>query len=465
MTRGRSLSPRQQLRYPEPRASSEDSAVKRQIEELVASMAMMKEVFDAETAAKEEKRKKTMEKLERRKEEEEAQAAEEACVASQRRAERKEAKLRKEEEDRRLLRKELLMELSLRMGKLDESLQHRYEREVMERAKGKHKAIVSSSDDDDADSYESEVELLSRKTEKLVISEKRKRGAEKQVGDSAPMVTPAKRTAKQRLQLDCRHQLMKKTPPRKIPGTGQRKIPVAPGTIGKLKFVTDNVRELGDMTVEELKKICQTEDVEYEGTKMQAILAIAEKRTHIAFGEEEVKVQDEETGENQVDHSGRTKVREGVGRRRKGRRERGKKSSPEYASSKLEVVIPIRVRLSDTDDWSANCFQVLLAREEAGCSRFTLRFSGGNCWGGSWKSIRSSFRNSEVKIDGRRCKLCTCKHEMEKGVELEILHLRRWKPKISKDKNFLISILRCKNRVGALRNCNLDVLIRLTGAA
>ncbi|GBG63667.1 hypothetical protein CBR_g38979 [Chara braunii] len=54
---------------------------------------------------------------------------------------------------------------------------------------------------------------------------------------------------------------------------------------------------------------------------------------------------------------------------------------------------------------------------------------------------------------------------MEKGVELEILHLRRWKPKISKDKNFLISILRRKNRVGALKNCNLDVLIRLTGAA
>ncbi|GBG63668.1 hypothetical protein CBR_g38980 [Chara braunii] len=307
--RGRSLSPRQQLRYPEPRASLEDPAVKRQIEELAASMAMMKEVFNAETAAKEEKKKKKMEKLEHnKKEEEDAQAAEEARLANQRRAERKEAKLRKEEEDRQLLLKELLMELSLRMGKLDESLQHRYEREVKERAKGKHKAVVSSSDDDDPDSYESEVESLSRKTEKLVISEKRKRGAEKQVGDSPPMVTPAKRTAKRRLQLGCRHQLMKKTPPCKTPGTGRRKIPAASGTIGKLKFVTDNLRELGDMTVEELKKICQSEDVEYEGKKMQAILAIAEKRTHIAYGDEEAKVQGEETGENQVDHGGEEDV-------------------------------------------------------------------------------------------------------------------------------------------------------------
>ncbi|GBG74410.1 hypothetical protein CBR_g18821 [Chara braunii] len=266
---------------------------------------MMKEVFDVKTTAKEEKKKKKMAKLEsKKKEEEDAQAAEEARLANQRRAERKEAKLRKEEEDRQLLRKELLIELSLRMGQLDESLQRRYERKVMERAKGKHKVIVSSFDDDDTDSYESEVESLSRKTEKLVISEKRKRGAKKQVGDSPPMVIPAKRTAKRRLQLGCRHQSMKKTPPRKTPATGRRKIPAAPGTIGKLKFVTDNLRELGDMTVEELKKICQTEDVEYEGKKMQVILAIAEKRTHIAYGDEEAKGQGEERGENQVDHGG-----------------------------------------------------------------------------------------------------------------------------------------------------------------
>ncbi|GBG91429.1 hypothetical protein CBR_g52385 [Chara braunii] len=309
---GRSVSPRHNARLPEPRAASEDPAIKRQIEDLAMSVATMKEVFDVEIAAKEEKRKKKQEKAERKKrEEEEARAPEEARLAEQRCATRKEEKLRKEEEDRQLMRKELLMELSLRMGQLDESLQRRYKRDMRERVKGKQKIAEASSDEEEADPYESDVDTLSRQTEQVVITEKRKRGPEKAVGDSPPMVTPAKRTAKRRLQLGCRHRPMKRTSPRKTPvmrvspgktlGTGRRKIPAAPGTIGKVRFVTDNLRELGDMTVEELKRICLSEDVAYEGKKMQAILAIVEKRTQITIGNEEVKGPEEEIGENQAE--------------------------------------------------------------------------------------------------------------------------------------------------------------------
>ncbi|GBG67298.1 hypothetical protein CBR_g437 [Chara braunii] len=298
--RGRSLSPRQNTRHHEPRAASEDLAVKHQIEELAASMAAMKEVYDAEKAAKEEKKKKKQEKLERKKREgEEAKSEEEARLAEQRRIARKEEKLRKEEEDRQLLRKELLTELSLQMGQLDESLKRRYERDLRERAKGKQKVVVASSDDEDAYSHESDVDTLSRETERLVITEKRKRSIEKAVGDSPPMETPVKRTAKQRLQLGCCHQPMKKASPRKTP--------------------------------------------------------------------------------------------------------------------------------HKTPDGS-------------------------------------SFGRSEVKVNGKQCKLCACKRDMEKGVEMEILHLRRWKPKITKHKDFLISILRNKKRVESLHKCNLEVLLRLTGA-
>ncbi|GBG66982.1 hypothetical protein CBR_g74668 [Chara braunii] len=266
--RGRSLSPRQHFRHPEPRVVSEDPTVKRQIEELAASMAAMKEAYDAEIAAKEAKKKK-QEKLERKKrEEEEAKAAEEARLAERRRIARKEEKLQKEEEDRRLLRKELLTEFSLRMGQLDESLQRRYERDLRERMKGKQKARAASSDDEDARSYESDVDILSRKTEWLVITNKRKRSAEKVVDDNPPMETPAKRTAKRRLQLGCRHQPMKKTSPLKTPrrtsGTGKRKLAGL--------------------------------------SKMQAILAIVEKRTQIvAYGDVEARRPEEETGENPVE--------------------------------------------------------------------------------------------------------------------------------------------------------------------
>ncbi|GBG70946.1 hypothetical protein CBR_g8247 [Chara braunii] len=181
---------------------------------------------------------------------------------------------------------------------LDESLQQCYERDLREKVKGKQQVVEPSSDEESVDSHESDVHTLSRKTERLVISRKRKRGTDLPIDDSPPMETPAKRVMKRRLQLGCRHQPLKKSPPYKTPLTGKRKIPTALGSVGKLRFITDNLRQLGNMNVDELKRIYTSEGMEYEGKKMQAILAIAEKRTLVAYGEEEGRVVEERVGEN-----------------------------------------------------------------------------------------------------------------------------------------------------------------------
>ncbi|GBG85726.1 hypothetical protein CBR_g40453 [Chara braunii] len=156
----------------------------------------MKEGLDVVKSEKEEKKKRKMEKQERlERDEEERLTTEEARQTTIRQAERKEEKLRKEMEKREALRKEMLMEISLHMGRLGESLQSRYERDVKARVKGKQRVVVSSSDDDYAEFYDSDVDTLSCQTEKLVITEKRTWSTEKPVGDSPPMQTPAKRVA------------------------------------------------------------------------------------------------------------------------------------------------------------------------------------------------------------------------------------------------------------------------------
>ncbi|GBG91428.1 hypothetical protein CBR_g52384 [Chara braunii] len=136
-----------------------------------------------------------------------------------------------------------------------------------------------------------------------------------------------------------------------------------------------------------------------------------------------------------------------------------------YVEPRLDSVTPIKFRMCDTEDWNANCFQILSAQEEVGCTRFTLHVKEGSCWCGGWKSIRSSYGKSEVKVNGQRSKLYQCKQETENGAAIEFLQLRRWKPKITKDKAFLVSILRKKDRGEALRKCSLDALLRLAGAA
>ncbi|GBG75086.1 hypothetical protein CBR_g19599 [Chara braunii] len=173
----------------------------------------------------------------------------------------------------------------IRRKGLEERLQHRLANVLKNVKKGKAK-VQEPEDSDELyasnDSDRGEVEALSNKTGNLTIKEKRKRSGEKETGDSPPMETPKKRHGKQ-----------------------GRKIPATIGPIGRLKYVTENLRDLADLTVDELKQICKTEDVQWEGKKMQTILAIANKRTQVAY-----RSHDEDDAENVADDTSTNEVAE-----------------------------------------------------------------------------------------------------------------------------------------------------------
>ncbi|GBG76749.1 hypothetical protein CBR_g22965 [Chara braunii] len=348
------------------------------------------------------------------------------------------------------------------------------------------------------------------------IKEKRKRSAEKQVGDSPPMVTPANRTTKlgtlnpKRLQLSCGCQAMKKTPKKKSPMQSslkkKKKIPAGTGEMGKLRYVTDTLRELGSLNVDELKLVCRAEDVPYEGKKMETILAITEKRTQTAYGSNkdvneplgilqeptEVAEKQDESDEsylllpvetcrsedlpsleqlylqrwnpvlNTTGVKGKGKGRKN---RQKGKHERSKLMGVTPCRTDSAAVLPVKAKIANNDDWMVDIFQLLKSQEEQGCRKFSLCTQRGNSWCRGWKLIRSAFGNSVVKLDGRRTKLFACKKIMEEGARLNIEQLRRWVPKAGPDKKFLRTLFRNPKRMDALKNCSLDVLTRLMKAA
>ncbi|GBG66448.1 hypothetical protein CBR_g61491 [Chara braunii] len=305
LIRGRSLSPNRQHLVQGKWSLSEDPVAKQQLEELASSIVSMKELFDKEQEKKIEKARRKQEKKEREERDKEER------LAAKRREEKKEEKLRREEADRERFRKEMRMQISMDVGGLGEHLQRTIDRAITH-AKGKGKAAKTHSDAESYESESSDVEALSNQAERLVISEKRKRDPEKAVGDSPPMETPAKQSAKQgalnpvrltkHLQLSCRRPPMKRaTPPRKTPqrGVWRNKIPASVGPMGKLRFVTENLKALGNMTMDQLKEVCRLEDVQFETRKMETILAIAEKRTLTAYGSEHDE--EEEQGAEQED--------------------------------------------------------------------------------------------------------------------------------------------------------------------
>ncbi|GBG79839.1 hypothetical protein CBR_g30104 [Chara braunii] len=445
----------------------------------------MKEYIDNENAKKAEKGKRKVEKLEQKQREEaERLRMEEQRLAKERRAKRKEDKFRREEELREEMRKELRLELSMHVGGLREELQLTFDRKKWEDAKRKQKACFTSDDESD-DSNESEVEALSAQADRLVISEKRKRSGEKPVGDSPPMETPAKRTAKQCVQLGVRHSLKKRSPQRKTPlaRTTRRKIPAAPGSCGKLRYITDNIRTLGELTLEELRRICRDEDVQCEGMKkMPTILAIADKHTKTAYGSEEeeavvregVKLDDEDLPTLELmcmkqwspvlNIVGKVSSKTKAGVKRKGRRERSKVVHPPSTGQQTGF-FPVKIRCNETDEWHVNIFELLADLEASDRRALTVYIKQGNNWGGGWKSIRSAFGNSVLKIGGQRLLLKHCKTRLEQGGAVEVCQLRRWKPRCAPDKRFLMSLLKNPKRIPLLHKCNLDALIRLNGVA
>ncbi|GBG87461.1 hypothetical protein CBR_g45519 [Chara braunii] len=283
--RGRSTSPGHVTRLVARRSSSEEPVIRKQLEELTSSIATPEE-GGSEAGGR------TCEQLRREAEEQQAK---------ERRAKKKEEKKRKEIEAREALRKELHIEMKQQMGAMCEGVHDRLLHTMRyEDTKGKAKLSEYASED----SYysdDSEIEALSEHTTRLNINDKRKREPDLGVGDSPPVVTPVKRTTKRgvldpkKLLLNYRHPPLKKpSPKKKTLGTGsatrRRKIPASPGVLGKLRYVQENLRQLGGLNMEELRAICRSEEVAFEGKKMDILLAITEKRAYVAYDT------DEETG-------------------------------------------------------------------------------------------------------------------------------------------------------------------------
>ncbi|GBG86226.1 hypothetical protein CBR_g41131 [Chara braunii] len=282
--RGRSLSPGRGTHGNTRRSAPEEPDLCKQLEDLKNSLSPVREFVDKQKETKEEKERRKFEKEERvRREAEEKEEAE-------RRTMRKEAKQRREEEKRALMRKDMAMELSIRMGGIESRIDRvdRKVKKVVKETVGKGKAKMATSDytstsDDESGACggwgDNDIEEISSRTGALKITErqeKRKRSAEKTVGDSPPMITSAKRTPRRagkpvKLAEQLRHSggkttpkmTAKKTSGRTTPRTGsqRKKVPAKIGSEGKVKYIRENMLLLADMTVDELKQIFLDKDI------------------------------------------------------------------------------------------------------------------------------------------------------------------------------------------------------------
>ncbi|GBG61512.1 hypothetical protein CBR_g21854 [Chara braunii] len=280
-----------------PRASSQEPPLQKQIEELGKSLASVTEFVQNEMARKAE--------AERAKKEAEVVAQREAAEkAAREKKERKRLeKLRQEELRVAEIDKRVELQVAIRAGEFFDKMEVNYGKGVAlgKQARGK-KQIVYLSDHGSSSGNGSnaiETEEIRKKTKKLAISEKRKRGAELPVEGSPPMMTPAKRTPKVMKDKTTggsarvtRSKAKVKT--KLSPYLARIKSPAPPSTFVKLRFKNQAMQELRGLDAQELQGICKNEGIVYNG-KVDAIFDIASHRTRKAFDKEEDPI---ESGEN-----------------------------------------------------------------------------------------------------------------------------------------------------------------------
>ncbi|GBG85622.1 hypothetical protein CBR_g40350 [Chara braunii] len=284
--------------------SPERAKLKRQIEDLGASITSMQGHIKAENRKKAKKEKRRLEKAERLKKDEEEQRAKEKKEA------KKQAKLKEAEDFRMQMRKEVRMEAARVAGELRDVVSEDWRDQIKEELRRIVTAILPSEKEkgkakqqsppstgksgSGSSSSASDVESLRRRTRRLAITEKRKRSMEKTLGSSSPVMQPAKRTPRTaqvkpvklaaKLQTAKKADKMKTPPPRCTPRrrTPRTKIAATLGTPGKENFICENIRVLAEYGADELKDICRKEEVEY-GNKTVAAMNIAEKRAAEAY--------------------------------------------------------------------------------------------------------------------------------------------------------------------------------------
>ncbi|GBG64010.1 hypothetical protein CBR_g40255 [Chara braunii] len=221
------------------------------------------------------------------------------------------------------MRKDLNMQFTIQVGDLEDRLVERMYQVVApvlppNRERGKNK-VMYASDSDEALSARIEgsdtsvTQKLNTKTERLCISEKRKRGAEPVFEEpSPPMELPAKRTPKRgilkpvKLTRRLTRSKSKKAGGGLTPTTNKKNIatpiskrrtpthsptcpsaavltPSAKGTLARLHYRNEVLKELKTLDATELQCICREEGLHYD-KKIDAIFDVADHRTERTFG-------------------------------------------------------------------------------------------------------------------------------------------------------------------------------------
>ncbi|GBG84770.1 hypothetical protein CBR_g39147 [Chara braunii] len=293
--------------------------MKSMVAKLGKNVVVIQEHFEAVRAKKEAKAQKKLEIEEAKRREEEAlKFVAEEQARKEKKAEKKKEKVRLEAEWRAEMKKDLDIQAAIRFTEMEDRFISRITQAVaplglLRADKGKRKvayqsASTSASSSEDEGSDTSVTQEISEKTERLCISEKRKRGPEPVFEDSPLMEVPPKRTPKRGIlklvKLSARitrSQAKKggaKTPNsmRKAADTpaSLRKTPVrispqargltpgSKGALARLRYRDNILRELKTLDATELQRICRDEGVIYD-KKIDAIFDIVVHRTNVAF--------------------------------------------------------------------------------------------------------------------------------------------------------------------------------------
>ncbi|GBG87788.1 hypothetical protein CBR_g45944 [Chara braunii] len=242
-----------------------------------------------------EKAKKAEEERLRRGAEEEEQRREAKKLDREKKARKKIEKQRKNEERVAEIDKKVQLQVAIKTGEFFDRMEANLGPVLAlgQIAKGK-KQVVYVSDEGLSSGHGSggsATKEIQTKTRRLVISEKRKRGAELVLENSPPMLTPAKRTLRVKKKKTSggvlrvtRSKAKMKT--KVSPYTAKGKSPGQQGTVAKLRFLNQVMEELHNMDAQQLQAACKSEGIAYNG-KVDAIFDIASHRTRKAFGEVE----------------------------------------------------------------------------------------------------------------------------------------------------------------------------------
>ncbi|GBG84416.1 hypothetical protein CBR_g38700 [Chara braunii] len=312
----RSRSPRRGDWRREP-AAQLDRGVTQQISELGRSVAAMKQHFEEEWMREENRLRRKQEKEEEKRREEEMRIREEEeRVIQEKKARKKKERRRKEAESRTELKKDLSMQMVMQLSELEDKFGHRMKQAItgtgkLPNEKGKEVKRGPACSGSGSESEASITQDLSARTTDLVISEKRKRGPDRVIGNSPPMESPAKRTPKSRRKQATFTRRLTRARAKmvKSPGSAKRKTPVRTpllarkkkvtpldtgigtpdlkGSLARYKYRNIMMQELKLLDASELQRICREEGVPYDG-KVDEIFDITDHRTYLKLEIEEV---------------------------------------------------------------------------------------------------------------------------------------------------------------------------------